>query len=760
MKTEIWQRIEEIFDRVVAAPPERRAALLDEACGDDAELRAEVESLLEHYSRAGEAFLASPIVALRSEDEASPAWAQSLVGRKVGRYTIVRPIGHGGMGSVFEARQEQPARTVALKVLRPGFSAASALARFRLEPELLGRLQHPNIAQVFEAGVHVPETSRGDGGGNSMEEPIPYFAMEYIADAKPLLDFAETPRLSTQRRLELFTKVCDAIHHGHQKGIIHRDIKPANILVGADGEPKVIDFGVARASDADIVMTTQCTHIGDLVGTVHYMSPEQCDGDPALIDTRSDIYSLGVVLYELLTGASPYETTGTTVYEAIRTIKEATPRRPSTVIGGDGRPIRHLRGDIEAILLKTLEKEPARRYTSADDLARDVRRHLAGEPIDARPPGPWRRLLRWAGRRPVAAAVMSAIVMFTLVAAGTLASLEAFVSYYYSQPVALELSPDRTVAELLSRRGRVLHRWRGGPNDHLNFAELVAPNPDKPNDIHHVLIGFRPLGKPEYAGQLRLYDLRAKDLDAPVWSRKLDDLDLPEKIRASKHTAEQFGPVHIWLYDVFPETETPRSYEIVCVFYHRLYSWAALCVYDLNGELLQRIWHDGCLRDCYWMARSDLLVLAGQNQEISAHERGCQDSTDPAEMPVIFAIRAERGLIQTVLLDSTTAGQGGELAWYKWLNTCPIPQVDWSWNLESPLLADPACAVGYSLNFEIESGSKPQTIGGINWCIDADGNTIPGTLAAPSYRLLRNLYPEVPLPAPEKFDFQNDPPGQ
>lgn len=291
MKTEIWQRIEEIFDRVVAAPPERRAALLDEACGDDAELRAEVESLLEHYSRAGEAFLASPIVALRSEDEASPAWAQSLVGRKVGRYTIVRPIGHGGMGSVFEARQEQPARTVALKVLRPGFSAASALARFRLEPELLGRLQHPNIAQVFEAGVHVPETSRGDGGGNSMEEPIPYFAMEYIADAKPLLDFAETPRLSTQRRLELFTKVCDAIHHGHQKGIIHRDIKPANILVGADGEPKVIDFGVARASDADIVMTTQCTHIGDLVGTVHYMSPEQCDGDPALIDTRSDIYS-------------------------------------------------------------------------------------------------------------------------------------------------------------------------------------------------------------------------------------------------------------------------------------------------------------------------------------------------------------------------------------------------------------------------------------------------------------------------------------
>ncbi len=448
MKTETWQRVEELFDRVVAAPPDRRAALLDEACGDDAELRAEVQSLLEHDARAGADFLASPIISVRPDEDLTPAWAQDLIGRTVGRYTIVRPLGHGGMGSVFEARQEQPARTVALKVLRPGFSAPSALARFRLEPEVLGRLQHPNIAQVFEAGVHTPSPSQGEGWGEGPAEPIPYFAMEYIADAQPLREYADARELSTRERLELFAKVCDAIQHGHQKGIVHRDLKPANILVGADGEPKVIDFGVARASDADIVMTTQCTRLGDLVGTVHYMSPEQCDGDPALIDTRSDVYSLGVVLYELLTGAAPYETTGTTVYEAIRAIKEEPPRRPSAVVGGAGRPVRHLRGDIDVVLLKALEKDRARRYASVAELGADIRCIVENRPIRARPPSPLYLLGKYVRRNRWRTAAVAAVAL------GVTAALAALLTW---QSLRAEADQRRREADL--RRAAEVARY-------------------------------------------------------------------------------------------------------------------------------------------------------------------------------------------------------------------------------------------------------------------------------------------------------------
>lgn len=422
MSTQAWERIQEIFDQVVAAPPATRARLLDEACADDAVLRSEVESLLEHDTRAGVTFLSSPIIALRHEHDSAPDWAQKLLGQKIGRYTVVRLIGRGGMGYVFEAKQDQPARTVALKVLQPGVSAPSALARFRLEPEVLGRLQHPNIAQVYEAGVH-----EGEQG------VVPFFAMEFIRDAEPLIRFADAHELTTRQRLELFTKVCDAVHHGHQKGIIHRDLKPANVLVRHDGEPKVIDFGVARASDSDIVMTTQHTHIGDLIGTVHYMSPEQCEGDSGAIDIRSDVYSLGVVLYELLTSAAPYDTLGTTLYSAIRAIREQSPRKPS-------QRDRHLRGDIDAILLKTLEKDPARRYASAAALAEDLRRHLTQQPIQARPPSAVYVASRYARRH------RWQTLSFVLVLLGILGSF-AFMAAYSAR------SAEKLASERAAYRG-------------------------------------------------------------------------------------------------------------------------------------------------------------------------------------------------------------------------------------------------------------------------------------------------------------------
>jgi tetratricopeptide (TPR) repeat protein/predicted Ser/Thr protein kinase len=278
----------------------------------------------------------------------------------IGRYRIVRLLGEGGMGAVYEAEQEQPHRTVALKVIKTGFVSAELLRRFARESEVLARLHHPGIAQVFEAGA----AENGFG-------PQPYFAMEFI-EGEPLDQYAEAHRLTTPERLRLMIEICDAVQHAHQRGIIHRDLKPANILVDRSGHPKILDFGVARVTDSDARATRQ-TDMGQLMGTLAYMSPEQVLADPFEIDTRSDIYTLGVILYELLAGRMPYHVTGH-VHQAAQAIRDEDPAPLRSVN-------RSYRGDIETIVAKALEKEKMRRYASAADLASDLRRHLDDQPI-------------------------------------------------------------------------------------------------------------------------------------------------------------------------------------------------------------------------------------------------------------------------------------------------------------------------------------------------------------------------------------------
>jgi len=312
---------------------------------------------------------------------------------RIGPYVIKSLIGSGGMGSVYEAIQEDPQRRVALKVIKPGCVSEQAMQRFRFEAQVLGRLRHPGIAQIYEAGTFEDEYGER-----------PYYAMEFIPGAKSLTEYATTNNLSLEDRLDLFERVCEAVHHGHQKGIIHRDLKPDNILIDATGNPKIIDFGVARTTDADVAVKTMQTTFGQILGTLQYMSPEQVQGDPSDLDTRSDVYALGIILYELLCEQLPYDVKAKALHEAVRVIQESPPQRPSTIT-------RVIRGDIETITLKALEKTRDRRYESASAFGRDIRRFLDSEPIEARRASMVYQLRMFSKRHQFTVASAAAVVL-------------------------------------------------------------------------------------------------------------------------------------------------------------------------------------------------------------------------------------------------------------------------------------------------------------------------------------------------------------
>ena len=319
-------RVQELFDQAVGLPPSQRAAFLEAACADDPDLRAEVESLLasdaDFPDGAGdEGVLKSPLV--RSPEPTSSgvdepiaaAWAPGPPAC-VGRYRILRRVAEGGMGAVYEAEQDRPRRAVALKVVRPGLASPALLKRFTHEAQILGRLHHPGIAQVYEAGL--------------ADDGQPFFAMEFIRGL-PLDEYANRHGLDLAARVGLLARVCDAVQHAHDQGVIHRDLKPANILVEETGQPKVLDFGVARATDADLLTGAGLTQTGQLLGTPSYMSPEQVTADPAAIDHRADVYALGVILFELVAHRLPYQLENRPLAEAARLILEQDPPRLGSI---------------------------------------------------------------------------------------------------------------------------------------------------------------------------------------------------------------------------------------------------------------------------------------------------------------------------------------------------------------------------------------------------------------------------------------------
>ena len=395
MERRALRLVEDLLD----VPIGDRRSLIDTRCGGDRPLADRVERLL-----------AATTTGEFARDEALPHLSAFLPGAeedfvpggRVGAYELVRPIGRGGMGWVFEAIQENPRRQVAVKMLRFGLDSAEARRRFELESEILARLKHPAIAQVFEAGVHRVEGALGS-------HDLPYLALEFIEGARTITEFVEQEGLGRRALLELFLEVCEAVHHGHQKGVIHRDLKPGNILVASTGRPKVIDYGVARVRDGHGNLGSDETRDGQLVGTPGTMSPEQLSGGQGAVDTRSDVYSLGVILYELLCGRRPHDVEGKSVVEVARIVCHEEPARPR-------RFVPDLEPDLEAVLLKALAREREQRYESVARLVEDLRHFLRHEPVAARRSTAPRRAFLFVRRNPLLAGAGTAIALTLAIA--------------------------------------------------------------------------------------------------------------------------------------------------------------------------------------------------------------------------------------------------------------------------------------------------------------------------------------------------------
>jgi serine/threonine protein kinase len=403
---------------------EQRAAYLDKACGNDDNLRNKVEALLKAYEQASDvpdAPIISPELTL---DNSPPTEGP---GTKIGRYKLLQLIGEGGFGMVYMAEQKKPiSRRVALKIIKLGMDTKQVIARFEVERQALAMMEHPNIAKVLDAGA--TKTGR------------PYFVMELVRGIS-ITEYCDKNNLDTQQRLELFIEVCKAVQHAHQKGIIHRDIKPTNVMITRrDGTPvpKIIDFGIAKATQRRLTEKTLFTEYHQFIGTPEYMSPEQAEMGELDVDTRSDIYSLGVLLYELLTGTTPFERKkllSSAYDEMLKTIREGEPPKPSTRLNtlGDeltevarhrhaepGELCKIIRGDLDWVVMKALEKDRTRRYETPNELATDIERHLRDEPVVAGPPSNIYRLRKFIRRNRTAVSV-GLVILLTLMIGFSLA---------------------------------------------------------------------------------------------------------------------------------------------------------------------------------------------------------------------------------------------------------------------------------------------------------------------------------------------------
>jgi eukaryotic-like serine/threonine-protein kinase len=496
------RQVQAVFLQALDVPPDQRPTFLDRECGGDGDLRRRVEGLLRAHGQSG-SFLDHPAAVLDPAamrdtllgEADSPTQADIVTGGQVGPYRLLQKLGEGGMGAVWVAEQEHPVRRrVALKLIKPGMDSTRVVARFEAERQARALMDHTNIARVLDAGA----TANG----------LPYFVMELVQGV-PITRYCDEHNLPIRERLGLFVSVCQAVQHAHQKGVIHRDLKPPNVLVCLeDGKPvpKVIDFGIAKAVGEPLTDASVHTEVGQVIGTLEYMSPEQAGLPPPGLDTRADIYSLGVLLYELLTGQTPLtqaRRAGANFAEMLRRLREEEPARPSRRLLGSKEALadvaakrgaspaqlrREVGGDLDWIAMKCLEKGRDRRYETANGLARDVERYLADEPVEATPPSAGYRLGKFARRHKAALAVAAGFLLLTYAGA-------CGVYLAYRRAAAAEGQAQENEAWALGQEEKARasawaeaaekHKAQEAEADTRAFADFLAK---------HVLAATRPEG--------------------------------------------------------------------------------------------------------------------------------------------------------------------------------------------------------------------------------------------------------------------------
>lgn len=468
MDPESWEQVKQIFAEACELPEEARPAFLAEACTGDPDVRREIESLLAAQSGIGASFLAEPaageVLGLIGQREIAE-W----IGRRIGAYQVLAELGSGGMGTVFLAARadDEFKRRVAIKIIRRGLNRAEIVSRFRQERQILASLEHPNIARLFDGGA--------------TEEGLPYLIMEHV-EGMPIDRYCAEEGLGIPEKLRLFLRVCAAVQHAHRNLIVHRDLKPSNILVDRDGEPKLLDFGIAKFLEPDPV--EGLTTAGERLLTPDYASPEQVQG--AAVTTSSDVYSLGVLLYEILSGRPPYRVAGSSARELERLVCEEEPVPPSRA-----RPLedtlQQLRGDLDNVVLKAMAKEPARRYSSVEHLSEDLERYLAGRPVLARRGG-WGYRTGKLLRRHRVGATAAGVVVLTLILGvagivwqGHAARAQRDLAVRAANAMIYELAeglsqmsgPTESRLGLLTRAAAILDEAQEGPAD-PSLARLQA----------------------------------------------------------------------------------------------------------------------------------------------------------------------------------------------------------------------------------------------------------------------------------------------
>ncbi len=642
--TTLEDQARSIFLAALEQTPDQWPALLDQVCGDRAELRVRVDQLLQAHQAMG---------SIHGDPASVEDSIRERPGTVLGPYKLLEQIGEGGFGIVFMAEQHEPLhRKVALKVLKPGMDTRQVVARFEAERQALALMDHPNIAHVFDGGQ--------TNGGR------PFFVMELVRGI-PITDFCDQNRLNICDRLELFVHVCQAVQRAHQKGIIHRDLKPSNVLVTLhDGTPvaKVIDFGIAKATGQQLTDKTLFTNFAQLIGTPLYMSPEQAELSGLDVDTRSDIYALGVLLYELLTGTTPFDRQRLreASYEEIRRIiREEEPARPSTRLSTLGRAAvtvsmqrqsepkrlsQLIRGELDWIVMKALEKDRNRRYESAGAFAADVQRDLADEPVQACPPSSWYRFRKFARRKKMAL-IMTACVFLAL--AGIAGGLGWSVRDQAARQATIAADLQASLEKALQSQQE--GKWPQALASAKRAERLLQDGPADPALAERVQTLLRQLAEEEADGRMiaLLEELRLRQADTDA---KNNRFLLGKRVRPDYQQAfRNYG----LRFDAMTPQEAAellhhRKPTVRAILAAALDHWLILARYEkgLEADWLEQVLSLG--DDDAWRKR---LRAARQSNDRPALEQLANEvdpATQPAESLFILNLAlCQRGARQTAL---------------------------------------------------------------------------------------------------------------